>query len=211
MLSAYEYQLDYRKTQDHANADCLSRLPVPAFRLEAETPGDLLLFEAAEYPPVTAAEVACCTSQDSRLSEVRKWIIDGWPKEGVPKDYGAYEIRQNELSVHRDCVVWGNRMVIPEVLQKRVLILIHANHPGVTAMKAIARSYVWWPKMNAQIEEFVRHCKACQETRQSEPKAPTHFWTKPERAWSRVHIGDFAGPVDGAVFLVAVDAFSNWE
>ncbi|XP_042143732.1 uncharacterized protein LOC121834058, partial [Ixodes scapularis] len=63
-------------------------------------PGDVLLFEAAEYPPVTAAEVAGCTSQDSRLSEVRKWIIDGWPKEGVPEDYGAYEIRQNELSQH---------------------------------------------------------------------------------------------------------------
>lgn len=63
--------------------------------------------------------------------------------------------------------------------------------------------------MDAQIEEFVRHCKACQENRQSEPKVPTHFSTKPERPWSRVHI-DFAGPFNGAVFLVAVDAFSNW-
>ncbi|XP_037504900.1 uncharacterized protein K02A2.6-like [Rhipicephalus sanguineus] len=209
MLSAYEYQLEYRKTQDHANADCLSRLPAPGCHQDAELPGDVLLLEAVEYPPVTAGDIAACTAQDIQLSRVTRWIVDGWPEERVPEEYGAYEVRQHELSLHRDCVVWGNRVVVPEALQKRVLVLLHAEHPGVSAMKAIARSHVWWSRMDAQIEEFVRHCTACQENRQSEPRVPTHFWTKPERLWSRIHL-DFAGPINGVIFLVVVDAFSNW-
>ncbi|XP_037504865.1 uncharacterized protein K02A2.6-like [Rhipicephalus sanguineus] len=48
---AYEYVLDYRKTKDHGNADCLSRLPAPLTREETEVPGDILLLEAVEYPP----------------------------------------------------------------------------------------------------------------------------------------------------------------
>ncbi|KAK8773929.1 hypothetical protein V5799_011538 [Amblyomma americanum] len=209
MLSAYDYVIEYRKTKDHGNADCLSRLPGPVTRQETEAPGDILLLEAVEYPPVSAMEVAAFTRGDPLLYQVKQWILEGWPRERVALKYSAYWVRQNEFSVHRDCVLWGSRVVIPEALQKQVLSLMHANHPGVTAMKAIARSYVWWPKMDEKIVEFVRHCTPCQENRQSEPRTPTHFWTKPERPWSRIHV-DFAGPVQGVFFLVVVDALSNW-
>lgn len=209
MLSAYEYNLEYRRTQDHANADCLSRLPIPGDRRNIEPPGDVLLLEAVEYPPVSAADVASATLRDPCLSRVTKWVTTGWPEQGVPPEYAAYEMRREELSLHCDCLLWGNRVILPEELREDVLAILHANHPGITAMKALARSYVWWPKIDAQIEEFVRHCKPCQENRQSEPKTPVHFWTKPESPWTRIHI-DFAGPVKGVFFLVVVDALSNW-
>lgn len=135
--------------------------------------------------------------------------MSGWPEQGVPPEYAAYQVRRKELSLHRDCLLWGNRVILPDELRKKVLCILHANHPGITAMKALARSFVWWPKMDAQIEDLVRHCKPCQTNRQSEPKTPVHFWTKPERPWSRVHL-DFAGPVQGVFFLVVVDALSNW-
>ena len=31
-------------------------------------------------------------------------------------------------------------------------------------MKSLARSYVWWPKMDCDIEEMVKSCSVCQET-----------------------------------------------
>lgn len=68
---------------------------------------------------------------------------------------------------------------------------------------------MWWPNMDKEIEDFVRHCDRCQLNRQSDPKEPVHFWLKPDQPWSRLHI-DFAGPVKGEVFLVIVDAYSNW-
>ena len=39
--------------------------------------------------------------------------------------------------------------------------------------------------------------------------APLHPWVWPSRVFQRIHI-DFAGPFQGAMFLVAVDAHSKW-
>ncbi|XP_077501881.1 uncharacterized protein LOC144112903 [Amblyomma americanum] len=52
---------------------------------------------------------------------------------------------------------------------------------GMSAMKASARGLMWWPKMDHEIEEFVRHCHPCQNNRQSDAKAPVHFWIKPDQ------------------------------
>ncbi|KRZ81567.1 Uncharacterized protein T08_2084 [Trichinella sp. T8] len=46
-------------------------------------------------------------------------------------------------------------------------------------MKALARSYVWWPKMDSEIENWVRTCELCQQSRASPPHAPVHKWESP--------------------------------
>ncbi|XP_072142327.1 uncharacterized protein [Dermacentor andersoni] len=93
LLSAYEYKLEYRRTQDHANADCLSRLPIPGDRRDIEPPGDVLLLEAVEYPPVSAADVSSATMRDPCLSRVKKWVATSWPEQGVPPEYAAYQLQ----------------------------------------------------------------------------------------------------------------------
>lgn len=76
-------------------------------------------------------------------------------------------------------------------------------------MKALARSYVWWPGMDAAIEEWVRRCSPCQETRPEMPRAPVHPWETTRAPWCRLHI-DFAGPFQGKTFLIIVDSYSKW-
>ena len=39
--------------------------------------------------------------------------------------------------------------------------------------------------------------------------APLHPWLWPTHPWQRIHI-DYAGPVDGRMMLVVVDAHSKW-
>ena len=41
------------------------------------------------------------------------------------------------------------------------------------------------------------------------PKAPLHPWELPSCPWARVHI-DHAGPFQGKLFLLLVDAHSKW-
>ena len=48
-------------------------------------------------------------------------------------------------------------MVIPNKLQDRVLKELHDGHMGVVKMKALARSYVWLPNINAQLEELANY------------------------------------------------------
>ncbi|XP_026536203.1 uncharacterized protein K02A2.6-like, partial [Notechis scutatus] len=107
------------------------------------------------------------------------------------------------------CVLWGDRVIIPGRLQNKVLKLLHDGHRGIVRMKALARSYAWWPGMDRQIETWVATCNKCQETRSAPPKAPPTEWETPRGPWSRIHI-DFAGPAKGHTFLITVDAYSNW-
>lgn len=76
-------------------------------------------------------------------------------------------------------------------------------------MKGLARSYVWWPGMDSEIEKEVQSCHTCQENRNLPAGAPLHPWEWPETPWSRLHI-DYAGPFLGKMFLVIVDAHSKW-
>jgi len=76
-------------------------------------------------------------------------------------------------------------------------------------MKAIARSYVWWPNMDSKIENIVSKCEVCQELRSQPAKADVHPWVFPSTPWSRIHV-DFAGPVSGHTYLVIVDAYSKF-
>jgi transposase InsO family protein len=76
-------------------------------------------------------------------------------------------------------------------------------------MKALARSYIWWPKMDSEIEAKVRDCIICQKERKLPLKAMLHPWEWPGQPWYRVHI-DYAGPIQGKWILVIVDAHSKY-
>ena len=136
------------------------------------------------------------------------YIRVGWPKE-VAEQLKPFFNRKEELTVEGDCVLWGIRVVIPNKLQKEVLQELHLNHPGISRMKSIARSYVWWPSINQDIEDTAKGCVSCQENRNSPSVAPLHPWSWPARPWERIHV-DFAGPFLNKMFLVLVDAHSKW-
>ena len=72
-------------------------------------------------------------------------------------------------------------------------------------MKAIARSYFWWPKIDQAIEVEAKSCKCVQAA----PHVPLHPWVWPAKPWERIHV-DFAGPFLDRSFLVVVDANSKW-
>ena len=76
-------------------------------------------------------------------------------------------------------------------------------------MKELARSYLWWPNIDSDIESYVRSCDSCQSIRPDPPRAPLHPWEMPRAAWERIHV-DYAGPVDGKMLFIVVDTYSKW-
>ncbi|KAL6730171.1 hypothetical protein Aduo_001165 [Ancylostoma duodenale] len=75
-------------------------------------------------------------------------------------------------------------------------------------MKMLARGYVYWTNINRDIEETVRHCHNCQEAANMPKKTVLNPWTTQNRPWDRIHI-DYAGPLNGKMYLVVVDAYSR--
>ena len=97
-------------------------------------------------------------------------------------------------------------MIVPTAATKCVVDLIHESHPGIVRMKCFARKYVWWPKLDSDLESRVRNCQACQEIRHAPAKSLLHPWEYPSNPWSRLHI-DYAGPYLGKMLLIIVDAY----
>ncbi len=208
-LAAYEYTLTFRNTEAHANADALSRLPLPEEPDPSTTPPEVvLLMEYLDDLPVTANDIRHETRKDPILSKVHQYLRVGWPKER-DKELERFSSKRIELSIQDDCILWGSRVVVPQKGQDAIIQELHEGHPGMSKMKALARMYVWWPGIDADIERSVRRCRSCQEVRSSPPLAPLNPWKWPSRPWSRIHL-DFAGPFENRMFLVIIDAHSKW-
>ena len=90
-----------------------------------------------------------------------------------------------------------------------MLVELHNGHPGIVRSKAYARSYVWWPSLDKDIEAACKSCGQCQSTHQLPVGAPSHSWQRPQKPWQRLHL-DYAGPIKGKMFLIVVDAHSKW-
>ena len=211
ILSAYHYEIEFRPTGEHANADGLSHLPLEGIT-PPSTDSDPRIFNISQMEalPVTVRKLRAATASDPILSKVYRYIQDKWPRV-VPAELTPYSSRRNELTVEEGCVLWGYRVVIPAKLKLREKLLqeLHLDHPGVTRMKAVARSYMWWPGLDQELEKLAKACPACQAVKRAPPTAPLHPWVWPSRPWQRVHL-DFAGPFQGSMFLIGVDAYSKW-
>ena len=210
ILSAYTYTIRYKPGKSLGNADGLSRLPRPVTTPENScTPEELVLINHLSHTTVSATNIKDWTSKDTTLSQVRRYVQLGWPDCKLGEDFKPYLTRKTELSVLNGCILWGTRVVVPPQGRNLVLRELHETHPGANRMKSLARSYIWWPQMDSQIEQTAKSCSTCQETRPSPPAAPLHPWEWPSKPWSRLHL-DFAGPHMGHMFLVIVDAHSKW-
>ncbi|XP_055623717.1 uncharacterized protein K02A2.6-like [Toxorhynchites rutilus septentrionalis] len=58
-------------------------------------------------------------------------------------------------------------------------------------------------------KRFVKACQQCASAARSPPHSPPVPWPKSTAPWQRVHV-DFAGPIEGDYYLLAIDSFSKW-
>ena len=206
-LSAFTYKIKYIPAKQNTLADALSRLPLPIIESEEDA-----VFRVEDKMlsglPVTSNDIQRNTQRDPVLSRVLEFTRTGWPTEVDDLRLKPYYNRRHELSIEQDCILWGLRVVIPQKLREQILQELHVAHPGMVRMKEIARSYVWWPNLDQEIEQTVKQCTSCQQTKNRPAVAPLMPWIWPGSPWQRIHI-DFAEK-DGRNFLVVVDAHSKW-
>ncbi|XP_026578597.1 uncharacterized protein K02A2.6-like, partial [Pseudonaja textilis] len=208
LLAAYSYKLVHRPGKHLSHADALRRCPLPA---PVEDPAPVhAIFDASEFNiPITAGDIALHSKKDKLITQVLDWVRRGWPGNDLSTEFSLFKTRQQELSSLQGCLLWGTRVVIPEPLRTPVLKALHEGHPGIVRMKALARSYIWWPGMDDEIAKWVSSCRPCQESRPALPTTTPTKWESANAPWSRLHI-DLAGPFHGKTFLVVIDSFSKW-
>ena len=208
LLSAYVYDIEFRPTDEHSNVDALSRLPLKVNYIPALDVDNSFMIGQVQALPVVAEEIAAATRTDPLLSKIYRYVQKGWPCK-ITDEERPYWRRYKELSTESGCLMWGNRVIVPQKFQNKLVAELHQDHPGGARMKSVARSYFWWPGLDKVIEGQAKSCEACQAVKSCTATAPLHPWLWPERPWQRVHI-DFAGPFMNRTFLILTDAHSKW-
>jgi hypothetical protein len=134
--------------------------------------------------------------------------MSGWPNYCQDIEIQPYFRNREELTVDNGCLLWGRRVVIPTCWRENMLAELHEGHPGMNRMKALARSFVWWPGIDPDIEDKVRICNACVNLQGAPKSVPLLMWPWATEPWQKIHV-DFA-EVDGQSFLLVVDSHSKW-
>ena len=161
-----------------------------------------------EQLPVLASQIARASETDKEIAPVLTYVQHGnWPS-NKDKSVSSFYNRRYELSIVDGCLVWGRRVVIPQVFRQQLFKELHINHLGMSHMKAVARSYLCWPHLDSDIEQMARNCHQCKLTAPNPPVSPAHPWMVPQNVWERIHV-DHAQWEKWLLF-VAVDALSKW-
>ncbi|XP_038060004.1 uncharacterized protein K02A2.6-like [Patiria miniata] len=210
-LMSYSFKVKYLPGRYNI-ADVLSRLTKTTPAKEQETLQDeterYVRWVASEATPkaLTTREVEEASRADDELSAVRRCLNeDSWGTD--VKDFFPMK---NELSCIGFLVLRGTRIVVPKSLRLQFVQLAHQGHLGVVGTKQRLRTKVWWPRMERDVENFVRRCRGCQITGAMpapEPMNPTPLPTGP---WQDISI-DLLGPLPSQEYvLVIVDYYSRY-
>ena len=70
--------------------------------------------DALDCSQFTSAHIKQWTRRDRILSKVMDFVLHGWQTTD-DSDFKLFQQRQEELSVHGGCLLWGNRVVVPPV------------------------------------------------------------------------------------------------
>ena len=183
-MSSYDYDIEFRPTTKHCNADMLSRLPsckIPSTSKCETLPNiqlnhiilhtDTVVEETENEPelkslyhieighlPIDADIIRQQTQNDPEL----KMVLTSLEKDKRTKDNIAklhmYYLKRHELSIEDGIVMWGLRVVVPQCLRDTILKELHQQHPGIVRMKSLSRMHVWYPNIDKDISELVSHC-----------------------------------------------------
>lgn len=113
-LAAYEYSILDKARKAHANADALSRLPLPDTASSTPESGEnVFVMQVLESTPVDAGKIKA----ESRRNPVRARVCKIVPD----VDLRPYYNRRNELRLHDGCLLWGNRVLVPPTPRRQVI------------------------------------------------------------------------------------------
>ena len=157
--------------------------------------------------PLNCQHIADATDKDVNLSKVKEYIRNGIPSKLEP-ELSSFNNIINELSVLKGCIMYRNRVYIPESIRKRVLQQLHLGHPGVSGTKSIARSILYFPGMDKYIENLVMGCSICQANQSKPAQNNTVQWPPASRKWGRIHIDHLF--FEGSTLLIVVDSYSKY-
>ncbi|XP_017461370.1 PREDICTED: uncharacterized protein K02A2.6-like, partial [Rhagoletis zephyria] len=175
ILSGFNYRIEYAKGTLN-NADGLSRMSQSTIGETDQDPSYISYVGFVNALQLDYKDVAKESRRDPVLSKVIDGVQNGTVSQLKSKEFEPFRLKALELTVESGCLLWGYRTVIPLKFQKTVLGILHESHLGIVKTNMLARSYIWWPNIDKDIEALVKECVSCQRTQENPEKSPLIPW-----------------------------------
>ena len=203
-IMGYDYQAEYRPGKDNP-ADWGSRHPLKEEPLEEEELEHYvnLLTHSQINSAITIEEIKKHTAESEMMQKIIKMIQVGQRDIKNPA-FEPFKFVFPELAVVDGLVLRGDRIVVPNTLQNKIVNIAHEGHLGITKTKNLLRSRVWFPKMDKITEEVIRNCMACQVTAPQTARLPLKMTELPKGPMAKVS-SDFYGPLPTGEYILLVN------
>ena len=208
-LQRYNVQLTYVPGKEMFLADTLSR----AF-LSDTSPHDLIDEEievnTVQMSDEMQEELQQATKEERSMQLLMSTIQNGWPDaiRHVPTEIKSYFTIQDEITCDNNLLFKGKRLIVPTKLRPEMIKRIHESHMGIVKSIALAKEYLYWPGMAAQIQNAVESCSACQTHQKAQQREPMISHEIPDVPWEKISADLFK--FRGNYYLLCVDYYSKY-
>ena len=208
-LQRYDFELTYTPGKHIVMADTLSRATTQSDTPVSSTETDVqlhvnLITASLPVSDRKSKQIVAETEKDPVLQRVMKNLKENWPRGECPSYYNV----RAELSVINGLLLRKNRIVIPQSLRKEMLKRLHEGHLGMEKCKRRARTSMYWPGINTDIDKMVSSCETCLKHHAKQQKEPMVTTDLPAVPWQKVGTDLFH--LDGKNYLLVIDYFSNF-
>ncbi|CAC5389163.1 unnamed protein product [Mytilus coruscus] len=165
-LQKYDIILQYRPRKEMYLADTLSRAYLKETSDTSITTDEIESINMIDELPISEeriSELQEHTKNDLQMQELKEVIQEGWPinKWNVPSSVSIYFDIRDELTLQNGLLFKGERVIIPKSLRTDMIKKIHSSHIGIEGCLRRARESLYWPRMNAEVKDFIQRCETC--------------------------------------------------
>ena len=210
-LSQYQFDVKYVSQKHVPLADCLSRLC--SNNSEEDPSLDIQiaeLYNGCDPMNVDWNTIREQTMRDVKLVKVPMAVQNGWPEscKSLDADWKSYWPHRHAISIIDGVIVLGNRIIIPAKLRSIVLREMLDAHLGIVKTKLHTRQFVFWPGINADIEQLCKQCERCRKNQLDPPFSPNTSATVEAHYPGEVYGTDVVD-IQGKHHLVVINYYST--
>ena len=211
-LQRYNLEVKYKKGSLMFIADTLSRAYLGEMLPSVEVKSLELVdhTENLRVSPPRLTRIEQESALDPVCAKLRQVILEGWPGKVHECDPVLRPFFQfcDALIAQGNLVFREPRRFVPSSLRKEFMSLAHSSHIGLEGCLCRLRECMFWPRMSAQMKDFVGQCDVCLTHRDSQVQEPLLQHEVPPRPWAKI-AADICFH-SGRALLVVVDYFSNF-